>query len=283
MLNVKAIKELVRQHNLGISPRRLGQHFLVDPKALARMAAALGPASDDRVLEIGAGLGALTEALLETGARITAVERDPRFVKVLADRFKEASNLEVVQSDILQLKLADYAPAGPHSLLIAGNIPYSITSLILEYLLRQRIWVRRAVLTVQKEVAQRIIAGPGTKAYSSISLLVQVAFKPSIVFSIHPNAFYPQPQVTSAVLRLDPLPEPVVPPAEEEQVLKLVRLLFTHRRKTLLNALCIPGVGLPREEVTKRLQKSRIDPIRRPETFSLTEIVALCRILGFND
>ncbi|MBI3616540.1 MAG: ribosomal RNA small subunit methyltransferase A [Candidatus Omnitrophica bacterium] len=280
MLNVRAIKDLIRQHNLGISPRRMGQHFLVDPKALARIAETVGAAPGERVLEIGAGLGALTEALLETSPHLTGVERDPRFAKILESRFGSMENFKLVQADILRLDLADYANREPHSLLIAGNIPYSITSPILEFLLHQRVWVKRAVLTIQKEVAQRIVAQPGNKIYSSVTLLVQVAFKPSIAFTISPGAFYPQPEVTSAVLRLDPLAEPPVPPEEEEAVRKLIRLIFTHRRKTVLNALCISGVGLSKEEVLSRFQEAGIDPVRRPETFDLQELVALHRILA---
>ena len=280
MLNVRAIKELIRQYNLGISPRRLGQRFLVDPKVLTRIATAVGATPEDQVLEIGAGLGALTEALLETGASITAVERDIRFSRILQDRFGPLKKFKLVQADFLRLNLADYSDQQPQSLLIAGNIPYSITSLILEFLVHQRIWVKRAVLTLQKEVAQRIVAQPGSKTYSSITLLVKVAFKPSIAFMISPSAFYPQPEVTSAVLRLDPLSEPVVPAEEQEAVLKLIRLLFTHRRKTLLNCLNIPRGGLAKEEILRRLNKAEIDPTRRPETFALSEFISLHRILS---
>ena len=289
MLNVRAIKELVREHRLGISPRRRGQHFLVDPRVLTRIAQTVAAEPGDQVLEIGAGLGALTELLLPSGARLTAVERDPRFVKVLGSRFSagggsafggsQVENFVLVHSDVLRLDLADYAQGQPHSLIVAGNLPYSITSRILEFLLRHRVWVKRAVLTVQKEVAQRIVSQPNTKLYSPITLLVQVAFRPSIAFQISPGAFYPQPKVTSAVLRLDPLLEPVVPPEREEAVLKLARLIFTHRRKTLLNALCIPGVGLTREEVQSRLREAGIDPIRRPETLRFSELTALERSL----
>jgi 16S rRNA (adenine1518-N6/adenine1519-N6)-dimethyltransferase len=335
MWNVRVIKDLVREYNLAISPRRLGQHFLVDPKALARIVATLGVAPGDPVLEIGAGLGALTEGLIATGAFVTAVERDPRFVQVLTSRFRQATNLTLIRSDILKLELASVARAvitpplppavgdsslppasnppqthrphateqggggtspGNHSvsdggaqqgakplggakrLLVVGNIPFSITSPILEFLLHQRIEVKRAVLTVQKEVAQRIVARPGTKAYASITLLAQVAFKPSIAFTIPPNAFYPQPKVTSAVLCLDSLPQPVVPPEEEEAVLRWGRLLFTHRRKTLLNALVHPAVGLPKEEISKRLRSIGIDPIRRPETLSLQDFIQIHRV-----
>ena len=274
-LNVRDIKEIVRKYNLGISPRKMGQCFLIDGRAIPRIAAELEAQAGDSVLEIGAGLGALTEELLQSGAVVYAVERDRRFLEVLTDRFRDNANLQLVRSDILRMELGPYAQGTPGSLLVVGNIPYSLTSPILEFLLKQRKWVKRVLLTIQKEVADRIIATPGGKVYSSISLGVQIAFKPKILFTIHPGAFYPQPKVTSAVLRLDPLEEPAVPPEREEEILKLVRSIFTHRRKTLLNALLTGGLSLEKEEVARRLKAAGIDPVRRPETLGLAEMVAL--------
>ena len=271
-MNVRDIKEIVRKYNLGISPRRMGQCFLVDGRTLPRIAAELGAQPGESVLEIGAGLGALTHELLQSGAVVYAVERDPRFLQVLTDRFREQERLQMVRSDILKVDLGSYAMAAPHSLLVVGNIPYSLTSPILEFLLHQRKWVKRVLLTIQKEVADRIVAPPGTKTYSSISIGVQIAFKPSIAFTVHPGAFYPQPKVTSAVLRLDPLEEPAVAPDREEGILKMVRLIFTHRRKTLLNALLTGGVDLPKEDLLRRLKEAGIDPNRRPETFGLKDL-----------
>lgn len=279
MLNSRAIKELVRRYKLGIWPRRMGQNFLVDPRVLARMVGVIGPAPSDRVLEIGGGLGALTEGLIASGAAVTTVEKDTGFLQVLTDRFSGVENLQMVRSDVLELDLASYAAGAPKSLLVVGNIPFSLTSLILEYLLRQRQWVKRAVLTVQKEVALRIVARPGTKVYSSISVLVQVAFTPSIAFTIPPHAFYPQPKVTAAVLRLDPLPNPAVPLEEEEGLLRRARALFTHRRKTLVNSLLASGESRPKEELLKRLHHAGIDPVRRPETFGIQELLVLNRAL----
>ncbi len=278
-MNTRAIKEIVRRYNLAISPRRMGQNFLVDPRMLARIAATVEATAGDIVLEIGAGLGALTGELLQSGATVYAVERDARFVRVLTDRFREAANLQMVRSDILRLDLGSYAMGEPKRILVAGNIPFSMTSPILEFLLHQRRWVRRVVLTVQKEVALRIIAEPGTKEYASITLLTQIAFRPKIAFTIPPNAFYPQPKVTSAVMCLEPLSEPVVPPEEEEGVLRLVRMLFTHRRKTLLNALSFSGKAEDRSILRGALEKAGLDPIRRPDTLGFGELLKLRRAL----
>lgn len=279
-LRVRDIKELIRHYNLGISPRRLGQHFLVDSRALARLAGEVQAQPGDRVLEIGAGLGALTEELLQTGAVVYAVERDARFLRVLTDRFRSAANLQLVRSDILRVDLGSYALGEPHSLQVIGNLPYSLTSPILEFLLHQRQWIRRAMLTIQKEVADRIVARPGNKTYSSLTVLVQVAFKPSVAFTISPGAFYPQPKVTSAVLRLDPLSEPSIPAEEEQGVLKLVRAVFTYRRKTLLNALATSGGWGRREEILPCLKQAGIDPSRRPESFGLDEFLQIHRSLS---
>lgn len=279
-MNAREIKELVRHYNLGISPRRLGQHFLVDSRALARIAqeAQAGPA--DQVVEIGAGLGALTEELLATGATVYAVEKDARFLRVLTDRFKEQGNLQLVRSDVLKVDLGSYAMGRPESLLVVGNIPYSMTSPILEFLLLHRRWVRRALLTIQKEVADRIVAPPGSKAYSSISLLVRIAFRAKVAFTISPGSFYPQPKVTSAVLRLDPLEQAVAPPEEEEGLRRLIRGLFTHRRKTLLNALVIGGLGVEREKASEAIRRCGLNPVRRPETLKMEEFLSLHRALN---
>lgn len=274
-MNAREIKELVRHYNLGISPRRLGQHFLVDARALARIAGAVAAGPGDRVLEIGAGLGALTQELLATGATVYAVERDSRFLRVLTDRFRDRANLQLVRSDVLKLDLGSYALGEPRSLLVIGNIPYALTSPILEFLQRQRRWVRRAFLTIQREVAQRILAKPGSKEYSSITLFVRSAFEPSVLFNIPPGSFYPQPQVTSSVLRLGPLLKPAVPPEREARILALARSLFTHRRKTLLNALQTGGLKMEREELLRRLKGAGIRPDCRAETMGLPEMAAL--------
>jgi len=276
-MRIGEIKELIRYHNLGISPRRLGQHFLVDPHALERLAKEIQAGEADRVIEIGAGLGALTEALLRTQAMVYAVERDRRFSSVLADRFKGRENFILVRSDILKLDLASYALGEPQSLRVIGNIPYSLTSPILDFLIGQRQWIRRVVLTVQKEVADRIVARPGGRICSSITWMVQSAFKPTLVFTIPPGAFYPKPKVTSAVLRLEPWPTPRLPVEEEAGVLALVRSTLIHRRKTLLNALQATGRWTDRKAVLACLIQLGLDPQRRPETLNLEEFLTLHR------
>ena len=163
--------------------------------------------------------------------------------------------------------------------MVLGNIPYSMTSRILEFLLVQRRWVKRAVLMIQKEVADRLVAKPGTKVYSSISVMVQTAFEPKILFTVPPGRFYPQPKVTSAVVRLVPVTTVLVPKPKEEAVLRMVRKLFTHRRKTVLNALLAFVSDWEKEPLAEALKAKGLDPKRRPETFSIPEMVQLVEVL----
>ena len=274
-MNVPGIRDLVRHYGPGISPRRLGQCFLIDKKALVRIAQEAGAAPGDRVLEIGAGLGALTEELLASGATVYAVERDSRFLKVLTDRLRDKPNLQLVRSDILKVDLASYALGEPNSIRVVGNIPYSLTSPILEFLQKQRQWVKLALLTVQKEVAQRIVASPGTREYSSLTLFVRSAFEPKILFNISPGGFYPRPKVTSSVLRLKPLAVSPLPPDREDRILKLLRSVLAYRRKTLLNALQASGFKMEREELARRLKAAGISPDCRAETMDLKQMAAL--------
>ncbi len=281
MLKTFDVKGLIRQHRLALSRQRLGQHFLVDGPALSRIAAELPAGPSDKIFEIGAGLGALTEPLLDTGATVYAVERDARFLTVLTDRFKSRDNLQLVRSDILNMDMGSYAMGEEKSLWVVGNLPYSLTGPILEFLLANRRWVRRAVLMIQKEVAERMVAGPGGKECSSLSITTRLAFTPSIVFLIPPTSFYPKPKVTSAVIRLEPLDKPVVPIGEEEKIIRLVRRVFMHRRKTLQNSLLMSDLGFEKEQVVAALAALKIDPIRRCETLSLEEFVGLSRTLKY--
>jgi len=277
-VNIPEIKAIALKYQLGIFPQRMGQHFLVDGGVLARIAEALGPTAEDTVLEIGPGLGALTEQLIFRAGRLIAVEKDRKFLEVLTDRFKTVDHLQLVRSDILKVDWAALAGGREKSLLVAGNIPYALTSPIIEALVTHRQWIRRAVLTIQKEVADRIVAAPGRRAYSSLSVLTRVGFVPKIAFRIHAGAFYPRPRVVSAVLKLDALAQPAVPPELEEPVLRLTRHLFTHRRKTLLNGLT--GFNqLAREELLKRLHAAGISPTVRAETLDLGMLTRLAASL----
>ncbi|HYM10047.1 MAG TPA: 16S rRNA (adenine(1518)-N(6)/adenine(1519)-N(6))-dimethyltransferase RsmA [Bryobacterales bacterium] len=218
----------------------LGQHFLRSPSILDRIAReAVSALGDGLIVEIGAGPGALTTRLLSLGAAVVAIEMDPRLARGLRDNFRDNSRLEVVEADILEVDLAALiAQRTPGRAVVAGNLPYYITSPILRRIFEARGSISEAVLLIQKEVAARVVARPGTRDYGYLSVLCQAHSRPRICFTVPPGAFRPAPKVTSALVRLaiDPLFEQWSV-AEPEAFLDFAQLCFHQKRKTLLNNL----------------------------------------------
>ncbi len=265
--------------NLHILPRKgLGQNFMVSSQELSFISDALSLKEGEKVLEIGPGLGFLTRALLERGAHVIAVEKDRLLARRLSAEFP-ASALQVVEKDILKYGLAeDLGLREP--IKVAGNIPYNITSPILEWLIDQRHLVSQVVLTTQWEVAQRLTAHPGTKIWGALSIFVQVYAQVSILKKISKANFFPVPKVDSAVVNLNFAKEPLFVIPNEEHFFFLVRRAFQKRRKTILNALADDDLkALAKEPLTLALQKAGINPIRRPETLSIPEWAHLSQLL----
>ncbi len=266
---------------LGVAPeKRRGQNFMIRPETLGFIAASLDLAPGEPVLEIGPGLGFLTDELLARGGRVTAIEKD----FVLARRLRDAAGerpLVVVEKDILEV---DPSELGLHPpLKVAGNIPYNITSPILEWLIDHRRTVRRAVITVQREVADRLRAAPGGKTWGSLSVFVQVYARVEVLRILPPRTFFPAPQVESAVVRLEFDEKSRWNISNEGAFFYLVRKAFQKRRKTLLNALADETVpGLRKPELAEALSRAGIDPMRRPETLSIPDWARLgdCVILA---
>ncbi|HEX7336670.1 MAG TPA: 16S rRNA (adenine(1518)-N(6)/adenine(1519)-N(6))-dimethyltransferase RsmA [Gemmatimonadales bacterium] len=253
--------------------RRLGQHFLTDPRLLARIADALEAGPTDTVLEIGPGKGGLTAPLLERAGRVVAIEKDGDLFPALRDRFPR---LELSQGDALDLDWHSLAPAGS-SLLVTGNIPYNITSpLIDKALLPPR--PSRIVFLVQREVADRVTAAPGSSAYGALSIGVQAVAKAERLFAVPAGAFHPRPKVDSAVLRLTPLAQPLIGDAERENFRAMVVGLFGFRRKQMLRGLR-ELTGWDAARVSELLASAGIPETVRPEVLSPTEFVRLCRRL----
>jgi 16S rRNA (adenine1518-N6/adenine1519-N6)-dimethyltransferase len=260
---------LLRQYSLR-SHKGLGQNFLQDESALRKIVAAadLGPA--DAVLEIGPGLGSLTRHLSLAARSVTAVELDQNLFPALNTILAPYPNVRLVQGDILALDPADLMDTPGY--LVVANIPYYITSAVIRHLLaksphgKNQPSPRRIVLTVQKEVAERICAGPGRM--SLLALSVQVYGKPEVVATIPAGAFYPVPKVDSAVVRIDIYPEPVIPGQLLETFFRLAKAGFGQKRKTLRNSL---ASLLGREKAESLLSAAGIDPQRRAETLSLEE------------
>ena len=209
-------------------PRRLGQHFLIKGSVLERIAAAACPTPEDLVVEIGPGRGALTEKLLKRAARVIAVELDATLVDHLGERFRSEPRLEVIHADVLETDLAQWGPA-----VIAGNLPYYITSPILAK--AAHTGFKRAVFLVQKEVAERITAQPGSRDYGYLTVATATFAIPELLFEVKPAAFRPPPKVDSAVLLLERREHPLV--ADTAGFLEFAGLCFRQKRKTIRNNL----------------------------------------------
>jgi 16S rRNA (adenine1518-N6/adenine1519-N6)-dimethyltransferase len=268
------IQPLLKRYH--IHPKKsLGQNFLVEPAGLMKVINAAELSGSEEVLEIGAGLGSLTYLLAQTCARVTAVEIDDRMLEPLAEAMKPFSNVQILPGDILELDPADLVSS--ENYVVVANIPYYITSAIIRHLLEAAIKPSRVILTIQKEVAQRILARDGKM--SLLSLSVFVFGEPEIAGTIPAGSFFPAPDVDSAVLRIRLYPEPLIAPSQLDQFFKLAHAGFGQKRKTLRNSLSA-GLNLPANETEARLLEARIEPSRRAETLSIAEWARL--ITRFN-
>jgi len=256
---------ILKSHGLR-ADKSLGQNFLQDPVALQRIVDIAEVLPTDTVLEIGPGLGALTRHLAAAAKQVVAVELDGRLLPALEETIQGFDNIEIIQADILDLDPAKIIPAFDY--LVVANIPYYITSAIFRHLLETSPRPRRIVLTVQKEVAERICAKPGDM--SLLALSVQVYGEPRIVAKIPAGAFHPAPKVDSAVLRVDPFPAPIIPAVSLDTFFDLARAGFSQKRKTLRNSLSA-GMKKSPAEMEETLRAAGIDPKRRAETLSLEE------------
>ena len=254
--------------------KKLGQHFLVDESVVRRIAAALELTSGEKVLEIGPGIGTLTQLLAMTGAHVTAVELDRRFIDILAKTLQGYENISVVQGDVLTLDMQEIMGQGKFQ--IAGNLPYYITTPIIMKFLEDRVPAERMVFMVQKEVADRMVSAPGTKDFGALSVAVQYYTEASKLFEVPASAFLPPPAVNSAVILCRMRQHPPVEVPSEKVFFRVVKAAFAQRRKTLANSL--RGGGLQGEAVAAMLKKTGIDGSRRGETLSLEEFAALSRV-----
>lgn len=241
--------------------KRLGQHFLTDPRLLGRIADTLEATAADTVIEIGPGRGALTEHLLQRAGRVVAIELDRELAPMLARRWKDEPRFRIVEGDVLEQELAALA-GGPY--LLAGNVPYNITTPILFHAMR-RPRPLRAVYLVQKEVADRVVAAPGSDDYGALSVNVQALAEASLVFTVGAKAFTPPPKVESAVIRIVPRAVPLMAESEEEPFRQMVQAAFGLRRKQMRRVLrTLWDCGA--EDADRALAAAGVDPEARPET-----------------
>jgi 16S rRNA (adenine1518-N6/adenine1519-N6)-dimethyltransferase len=259
------VPRLMRQ--FGLRPRKsLGQNFLMDESALSQVIEAAQISPQEVVLEIGAGLGSLTRHLALRAGSVVAVELDSDLIPPLNLVVGRYPNVQVVEGDILALDPVQLVHQQEY--LVVANIPYYITSALIRHLLEAKIPPRRLILTVQREVAKRICASPGEM--SLLALSVQVYGHPEIISQIPAYAFYPPPNVDSAILRIDLFESPHIPSPDLDTFFQLIKAGFSQKRKTLRNALSA-GLVLPPSQVEAMLAAAQIDPMRRAETLDIPE------------
>jgi 16S rRNA (adenine1518-N6/adenine1519-N6)-dimethyltransferase len=260
----------------------MGQHFLADPNVSAMILRRSGFDPKDIIVEIGAGLGALTVPLALRARHVLAVEPDRKIATLLKNEVLAAgaSNVTILEKDILTCDMQAMAEASNTRLKVVGNLPYHISSQILIHLIKFRKSIDRAVLMFQREVAERLLAEPRTKAYGRLSVLIQYCSSIDSMGRVGASSFYPRPKVDSEVVGVnfaDPTPFPA---ADEQFLFEVIRAAFGKRRKMLKNALMSSNLGFEERGLLEALQQARIDPRRRAETLSVEDFVTLANELG---
>ena len=279
MLKTKISEPGVTRHILKAfdlhASKRLGQNFLIHGGTVEAIVETADICPGDRVLEIGPGIGTLTQGLAEAGASVTAVELDKKLPAVLAETLSGYDRVRIVGGDILKADIP--ALMGEEPFKVVANLPYYITTPILLTLLERRLPITRIVTMVQREVAERMIALPGGRDYGALSVAVQYYTEPRLAIEVSPRCFLPPPAVESAVMDCVVRKTPPVAVEDEKHFFRVVRAAFGQRRKTIGNAL--KSLGLPRDILQGALSKAGIDPLRRGETLSLSEFAALAGAL----
>jgi len=266
-------RAILRRYGIRPNPR-LGQNFLIDSGALTKVIAAAGFTGDEVVLEVGAGLGALTRQLAREVRQVIAVEFDRRLIPVLEQMVENLRNVQLIAGDILSLDLEKLISEQPYR--VVANIPYNITSVLIRRLMESPRPAERVVLTVQREVAERIIAKPG--AMNLLAISVQLYGEPYVVARIPARAFYPKPKVDSAVLRVDVHPEPKVSRVLIPQLFRLARAGFGQKRKQLHNALA-GRLNVAPAQIEVWLEEAAIRPQSRAQELSLEEWACLAQVV----
>lgn len=272
----KLVREIIKKHGFYFS-KGLGQNFLIDSNILDKIleGANLGP--QDGVLEIGPGIGTMTQAISKKVEKVIAIELDNNLLPILDETLVDCPNIQIVHGDILKLPLGEILNYhfSDKKVKVVANLPYYITTPIIMKLLEQELPIESITIMVQKEVAERIYASPGGKDYGALSVAVQFYSNLSIITNVPPTVFMPPPNVASTVIRLDVLEKPKVEVKDRKLFFKLVGAAFGKRRKTLLNALSTGNLGLEKETIRELLNNIGIDERRRGETLSLDDFASI--------
>ncbi len=261
--------------------KKFGQNFLIDEHVLEKIIRDAGITKDDCVLEIGPGIGTMTQYLAENARQVVAVEIDKALIPILKDTLSEYSNVEIINEDILKVDIKSicqqYSDGKP--IKVVANLPYYITTPIIMGLFESKVPLDSITVMVQKEVADRMQCQPGSKDYGALSLAVQYYANPQIVANVPPNCFMPRPNVGSAVIKLSLYPAPPVDVNDESFMFKLIRASFNQRRKTLINGLKGGSINISKEDILEALEKMELSPTIRGEALTLEEFAKLSNLL----
>ena len=258
--------------------KKFGQNFLIDTHVLERIIAEAGVTKDDFVVEIGPGIGTMTQYLCESAGAVAAVEIDKNLIPILHDTLSEYDNVDIINQDILKVDIAALAEEknGGKPIKVVANLPYYITTPIIMGLFESHVPIESITVMVQKEVADRMQCGPGTKDYGALSLAVQYYAKPEIVANVPPNCFMPRPSVGSAVIRLTRHENPPVEVADEKLMFRLIRASFNQRRKTLVNGLKnASDLSFSKEQIEAAIEAIGQPLTIRGEALTLEQFAAL--------
>ena len=274
--------EILQKYNFNFQ-KKFGQNFLIDTRVLDRIIEASEITKDDCVLEIGPGIGTMTQYLAESAREVIAVEIDKALIPILGDTLKDYSNVTIINEDILKVdinKIVEERNNGK-PIKVVANLPYYITTPIIMGLFESHVPLKSITVMVQKEVADRMQVGPGTKDYGALSLAVQYYAKPEIVVNVPPSCFMPQPKVGSAVIRLTRHAEAPVQVEDEKLMFSIIRASFNQRRKTLANGLNnYPGISLSKELIQESILELGVPVNIRGEALSLEQFAQLTNIIS---
>ena len=275
--NPKNTIEVIQKYQFAFQ-KKFGQNFLIDPHVLDKIIGAAGVTKEDMVLEIGPGIGTMTQYLAEAAGKVVAVEIDNNLIPILKETLADYDNITIINEDILKVDIKKLAEEynGGRPIKVVANLPYYITTPIIMGLFESNVPIDNITVMVQKEVAERMQAEPGTKEYGALSLAVQYYAKPYLAANVPPNCFMPRPNVGSAVIRLDCLNRVPIEVSDEKLMFRLIRASFNQRRKTLQNGLAnSPELSFSKEEIKSALEAMELSPTIRGEKLSLAQFAAL--------
>lgn len=278
--DIGTIKDILSRHGFNFS-KGLGQNFLINPSVCPKMAELSGAKEGVGVIEIGPGIGVLTQELCSLAEKVVAIEIDKRLIPVLSETLNEFDNVKVLNDDVMKLDLNKLIKEefGDMKVVVCANLPYYITSPVIMKLLEDRLSVETITVMVQKEAAQRICAEVGTRDSGAVTVSVNYYSKPEMLFGVSAGSFMPMPKVDSSVIRLNVYKEPLFETENSRNFFKVVKAAFSQRRKTVLNSIS-SSLGLEKQTVNKLLSESGVNPQARAEKLSMNDFAEISRRIG---